>query len=377
MGANYFSENIRILNQEQTSIIVCSMSPRLQQRVFTGRRILVIFVLVMMLLEYHLASAWQRTTNSTNARAERPQFQDGSDAMGYFFSSVGYRPHAMVRYIARTSAWKEGRCTILDWGCGGGGLSQALVQKGAQKVVAVDMSATAAKAAQRNLEPYAKNVTVERRFLCPPDWRPFDKKFDLVVSFMGALNEGTSTDEAQIDSTFAMELASEACREGGLVIVAHVLDVVPYVETLAVALAGIAAWLFEMKWLWNRSDVEQYMFWVATAFPLLGFRLWFTPLAMGYVAESVQLRQWRWQSVFVGLIQTWRCFRRGKAIAAVCRHSERSMELAGLTHLKRRRRILPFAFEPLDAASKSRSRNVNWKLGPMFADLHIFEGKKE
>lgn len=361
------------------------MIPRPQQRFFAGRRIPVVIVLVMMLLECHVASAFQCTTNSTNDRANWPQFQecqqkqdsDGSDPIGYFFSSVGYRPHAMVRYIARTSAWNEGRCTILDWGCGGGGLSRALVQKGAHKVVAVDMSAAAAKAAQRNLEPYAKNTTVERRFLCPPDWCPFDKKFDLVVSFMGALNEGTSTDEAQIDSTFAMELAVEACREGGLVIVAHVLDVIPYVETLAVALAGTAAWLFEMKWLWNRSNEAQYLFWVATAFPLIGYRLWFTPLAMSYVAESVKLRQWRWQSVFVGFIQTWRCLRQGKANAVVCRHSKRSMELAGLTHLKRRRRIFPFAFEPLGAASKSQSRNVNWKLGPMFADLHIFEGEKK
>ena len=101
------------------------------------------------------STATAAVTNGTGAKPKQPRDEE---AVGKIFSEIGYRPHSLVRYVARTHAWKEGRRDVLDWGSGGGGLSRALARQGAHKVIALDMNPHATRAAQRNLKPFPTAV---------------------------------------------------------------------------------------------------------------------------------------------------------------------------------------------------------------------------
>lgn len=67
--------------------------------------------------------------------------------------------------------------TILDLGCGAGGMSRYFIQKGAKRVLAVDVSKNMLKIAQKH-----KTKNIEYRLLAMENILEIDEKFDIVFS---------------------------------------------------------------------------------------------------------------------------------------------------------------------------------------------------
>ena len=111
--------------------------------------------------------------------------------------SWAYRTGPVVKYIESTKPWKQGKRDILDYGCGGGALAVRLAEKGAGNVVAVDIDQNSVNVASRRLQSCplatARGDNAVARFL-GGDFRGiigYLSAFDIVVSYRGALNDGT------------------------------------------------------------------------------------------------------------------------------------------------------------------------------------------
>lgn len=210
----------------------------------------------------------------------RPSEGKGTeDLCGNVFGNIlGYRPSPMVRHIQRTIPWREGRRDVLDWGCGGGRLSQALAAKGAS-VIAVDMNAVAINSTMQLLENYSQAKVRGPRVFGVPGQLGYKSNFDIVVSMSGALSDGTAMAD-RIAPTEAMKQAVAACREGGLVMIGEVVKLSHHSHILCVALACLVG-RFLPPWLWNRADYLKVIFWYLTAMPFVDPKFGYQVLAIG------------------------------------------------------------------------------------------------
>lgn len=146
------------------------------------------------------------------------------DGVGQEFAYYrAYRTKPVVDYIAKTKLWADGKRDILDWGCGGGSLSRALAERGANNILAVDISDHAIRSASKRLESFPNTAVEKPRSIIPwhsPGTINFDSKFDIVISYRGALSRG-STEQDRIGPLSAMVNAAKACRDGGSVILVN------------------------------------------------------------------------------------------------------------------------------------------------------------
>lgn len=272
---------------------------------------------------------------------------------GDAFAHIGYNPYPVARYVAGTSAWKEGRRNVLDWGSGGGRLSQVLARKGAHQVVALDMNANATNAARQNLEPFS-NAMAKRtrlRLFGPPGQLGYISHFDIVVSLCGALSDGTVL-KSRIKTGPAMKQAVHACREGGSVIVGEVIPAKHYKEVFGLVLASAFGWNFTAEWLWNRPEWLRYFLWFWMSLPMLGaYTSIRMIILMKNIARSFLLREWRPSSIIFISLWFLRDFLRPLlAENMYVKHKMKAMRDAGLVDLKHRSSFMLYAAEPVQGS---------------------------
>jgi SAM-dependent methyltransferase len=264
------------------------------------------------------------------------------DIQQYFASTLSYRARPVLDFIKRTDAWGDGRRDILDWGAGGGLLARSLAENGA-KVVAVDMSDAAIKSAQSRLKPFPQATARGPRYLSQlrgiPGHVSFRSEFDVVVSYMGALSVGT-TSERRLSPPWAMLYAARACRQGGSVIIAEFPS--SYDGSLSDIIFGAyIGSLVASKW---KQPITRKL----SNFAILSSLYYATRCCLGFKGGSHD-------------------FATRKA----------EMESAGLTNVRLSRRILFRPYQPLAGSAESRYKTAmtNLRMHPM--TLNIYEGTKK
>ena len=322
----------------------------------------------------------------------RPCISKEKDVVGDIFAKfIGYQPRPMVGYIQGTKTWQEGHRDILDWGCGGGRLSQQLAMKGATKVVAVDMNANAINATRTLLKPFPQSIARGPRSFArgAPGQLGYYSDFDIVVSLCGALSEGT-TGAGRIEAAEAMQQAVNACREGGLVLVGEIVERKHYKNILVMVLASTFGWSKLAPWIWNCSELQQYVLWYLMTLPFVGITgtngLGNIPTVViaRNIARSFLDREWRASSIIFSWI--WLFFP-GRGIAHHLRDEYRhryeqkmALKKAGLVNIKQSSRYMIFLFEAVrgkDASSvaKKVANRCNMVFYPG-AFLLISQGEK-
>lgn len=295
---------------------------------------------------------------------------------GEVFSNMCYRRKPVVTHISRSKTWQEGRRDILDWGCGGGALSLALAEQGAGKVVAIDLNHKAVNVAKQRLK-FFPNATARRpqlgsKMVGRPGHVAYRNQFDMIVSFMGALSDGTAGREQQkITAKTAMDCAVDACRDGGYVVVAECETLRGLVEPLMVSLFTFAPNLVVLNW----GQIS-----LLSALAFLRFRqveCLFVPLAAREIARSIAMKKFglstmAWTHYFVHKFSSllWHLWKR----ASNCRAE---MRKAGLHDIKVTRRLCFRVAEVLEDTSvaKVAASVFNAKYYPGM--VVIYQGRKQ
>jgi len=294
---------------------------------------------------------------------------------GEAFSDMCYRRSPVVRHIARTKAWQDGRRDILDWGCGGGGLSLALAEQGATTVTAIDLHDKAIQVANQRLRKFphatARRPQLGSKITGNPGQIAYSNQFDVVVSFMGALTDGTAG-ALKITSKTAMESAVRACRDEGYVIVAECYTV-RFFAAMLILLLSIAAhnlvgnlhwWqtdplLLTLSYLGCGSDVG---IWVMLAARAIALDLEMTKLGIITIVGLPSFFYW----LISGLKDHWE------------RESQLrgEMKSAGLVDIRASRRLCVRVTEVLEATdlAKLNSSILNALCYPGM--IVVYQGKK-
>lgn len=303
-----------------------------------------------------------------------------------------YRPDALLEYIKKSKPWKAGRRDILDYGSGSGILASRLAEAGANSVTAVDISSNAVQAAKKRLEPFPNATARGTRPLqwtvaCPPGIIGFRDRFDMVVSFKGALSKGT-TPLPRIDPlTQAMKCAARATRDGGQVLVAtfgyhyKVWLTLSYLVSL-----GMLAWRnesFSNTMAWKR-DICIYL----STLPISGFNVslmitarWIS-LLKKRVNGPLEFSVWPVLATIYSLCTIieyshalWLNYKTEKEQYA---SYEKSMADAGLKDIKRTRKFSLCPYEPLTKNNPLISL-LCFGMNNVFylANVNIYEGTKK
>jgi len=299
-----------------------------------------------------------------------------------------YRPDAVLDYIKKSEPWEAGRRDILDYGTGNGLLASRLAEAGATSVTAVDISSAAVKAAQKRLEPFPSAMARGTRPLTsPPGAIGYRDRFDTVVSFKGALSEGT-TSLARIDPfTEAMQCAARATREGGKVVAVdfgynrHQT----WLKLIYLASLGTLAWKNEVfrsiaSWKLNLGiflstlpvgGLDVFLMITAQWVALLKTRIE-GPLELSFWSILASIcALWTMLGIPYNLLRN----QNGKKQYQVY---HKTMTDAGLTDIKRTNKISLFPYELL-MKSDSRMKWISYGLNTAFysANLNIYEGTKK
>ena len=310
-----------------------------------------------------------------------------------FEDSVAYRPDAVLDYIKKTEPWKAGRRDILDYGTGNGLLASRLAEAGATSVTAVDISSTAVKAAQKRLEPFPSAMARGTRpsLTCPPGAIGYRDQFDTVVSYKGALSEGTTSARRIQPSTEAMQCAVRATRDNGKVIAVTIWNISRLKTWLKLAHlvgVGVLAWKYEFfhnmpSW---KLDLGIYL----STLPIGGL----LDVSFVIAARWVALLKKRLDSqleistgfIFVSLLALWTMLRipldlrkyhqEGKKQDQVY---HKTMTDAGLTDIKSTTKVSLSLFESIE----NNNPTFDWMLFLENSVLHyindvkIYEGTKK
>ena len=309
----------------------------------------------------------------------------------FYSNDFAYTPGPILDYIKKSEPWKAGRRDILDYGTGNGLLASQLAEAGATSVTAVDISSNAVLVAQKRLEPYPNAIARGTRPLqwtiaCPPGAIGYRNCFDTVVSYRGALSQGTTFLKRIEPFTTAMRCAARATREGGKVIV---VDFGPDYKTrfkFAYLLAlGILAWKEERfrniaSW---KLDLGIFI----SSLPVAGLNILFTITArwisllkariegqlefsFGFVLASV----WSILTIFWLPSRIWVEYQENKKEKTVYK---KIMSDAGLTEIKCKRKVL---FHPYKRLSDGPGMGLTSLLLNNFRylmSLNIYEGTKK
>ena len=318
-----------------------------------------------------------------------------------FEDSIAYRPDAVLDYIKKTEPWKEGRRDILDYGTGNGLLASRLAEAGATSVTAVDISSTAVKAAQKRLEPFPSAMARGTRssLTCPPgksrSLAPgaigYRDRFDTVVSYKGALSEGTTTAKRIQPFTEAMQCAVRATRDNGKVIAVTIWNdsrLKTWLKLAYLVGVGVLAWKYEVfhnmaSW---KLDLGIYL----STLPIGGL----LDVSFVIAARWVALLKKRLDGplemssglIFVSLLALWTMLRIPHDLRKSYQDEKKEyqqhhkiMTDAGLTDIKSTTKVLLFPYKKLE----NNNPTLNWILFLLnsvfyyFLDLKIYEGTKK
>lgn len=299
------------------------------------------------------------------------------------FQHVCYRREPVLAHVRRTQAWKEGRRDVLDYGCGSGLLALDLAEQGAHSVVAVDLGDEAVQAANERLKhlkkAYARKPQLFAGKMGHPGRIGYNQQFDIVVSYMGALTERTTT-RPKIASQSAMQCAVRATRENGCVIVAEFQQ--------NVLLLYLAASLVIPVSIYAPEFVANLNWWQVVLLGVLLTRIGglndttqLAPMAARNIVNSIWMKKWRFSSIvwsiyyvgdffFIGL-QTMFENRKKRS------HVRAELHRAGLVDVKVAHRLLYGIYEAADKKNKIFvwvARVLNFLMSPTM--LVIYEGTK-
>jgi len=296
-----------------------------------------------------------------------------------FLEHVCYYRKPLVAHITRSRPWQEGRRDVLDWGCGSGALALALAEKGAQQVVAVDLDPAAVKAANQRLllfpNAFARQPRLGSRIIGVPGHVAYRNQFDIVVSYMGALTDGT-TEQKKISANYAMDCAVRACRNGGSVVVAEfsLIDIYELlIDTLITSFAIFAPSLVVKKLNW--WQISLFCFFLS----IIGGNS-MTAFGVRNIVRSTEMNKWRVSSLLWILYFSLHLRTSLQRIKQQVHESKARMDLmksAGLTEVKATYRPCFWIYEALgtDKVSKMTSFIANLSVWP--AVMVIYQGKKQ
>lgn len=295
---------------------------------------------------------------------------------GVVFSNMCYRRNPVVTHITRSNkAWQEGRRDVLDWGCGGGALSLALVEQGANKVVAIDLNDKCVNAANQRLKSFpnaiAKRPQVGSKIVGLPGRIAYRNQFDLVISYMGALTDGTAGKKQQkIATRTAMDCAVRACRDDGYVIVAECATMVGLVESLMVSLFIILApnLVKDLNW-WQIS--------LLSALTSLVSKDPFVPLAARNIARSIAMKKLRMSSLAWSFHYLYIFISSLRHLWKGASNRRAEMESAGLSDIKVTRRPCFRVAEVLEATDISKLCALIYNAMYYPGMVVIYQGRKQ